>query len=853
MAKLKQLQSYLNDNQKQRWDEDQNFLRQLTPLDFTAMQKESYSKRCANTGQWLLESPEFQTWLKSEGDQCSVLWCPGNPGAGKTVITSVAVNHITEITDGQKTAIVYIYCDYANALTFSVVNLLGSMVRQLIVQTSGAGMITELKTFLKQTAKNRNLTEEDLSSWTEKISRSFDVVYTFVDALDECPEIGRDSLLTRLRQFSVRNMRVFLTSRFNVNVTFKIPHAKRARISATRHDISAYVESKIHESSRLTQFTTKDPELRRHIIDSISSRADGMFLLAGLQTRSLGNHTSAKKVRLALERLPIDIFAMYDLNIERIRDQSKEEAELGLKALSMMFAATRTLQVDELLHALAVQPEDTDFDFEDLVDLETLLSVTAGLVVTYQDDTYHKKRHGKKCFRLVHYTLHEYLKANHERLFPDSRLYMARVCLTYLSLDEFTSGKCATEDLMDKRRRNYCFLDYAATEWVHHLRRVQMELMNQSLVFVHDSKKTSAWLQCLGYNLGYIQDYEYRLTSGQDHHLDPIFLAAHYHLSDLFENLITSRDINTRNSHGETPLIRAVDVIPREKFGPPPFLDFRDEETWQKGNDPPFIRSMDCEQHAMVQLILDHNADIEAKDSLGLTAAVEAVGNDNRAMLSLLLDRGADVNITELRKSPPLLYGSDSLLHFAARDERRVDIVQFLLDRGADVNTRNMHGRSPLHFAATHSTSTILDCLVDHGALLDIADEDGVTPLMSAVQEHRLETLTSLIKRGARLDIMDSTGKSPLHLAIPTLEPARPYIVEIVMRLQRVDAIDKKGRTPLHHAYFESAQERGPALADGERQLMGANIADVIRQLIKGGAPETIADADGRIPKDYSD
>ncbi len=838
MAELELLLSHWNANQKWGWDEHQDLIQQLSTLDFTAMQRESFSKRCANTGQWLLESPNFQTWLSSEDSQNSVLWCPGAPGVGKIVITSVVVNHIIEYIGGRRSAVVYIYCEYANAQTFSVENLLGSMVRQLVTQTSDADTVAELLKFVKQTAKNRNLTNEELSSCVEDLSKKFDVVYILVDALDECPEIVRGTLLTRLQNFSEKNMRVFLTSRPDVNVIERIPPAVRAEISATDNDITAFVESKIDKSSILASLTARDPKLKEYIVKRIISQSAGIFLLAGLQTESLGNRKSAREVQSALAKLPTNTSAMYDRTIERIRDQPKGGAELAFKVLSMILGATRPLEVDELRYALGLESGDTKLDYDAIVDVKILLDVTAGLVITYQTNDFMGQR---EWCRFVHYTLQEYLKANQKELFPSLELDMARVCLSYLSLDGSICGKCDKEDLLDNSRTKFCkhsFFNYAAMNWTHHLRGVQMELMDQSLAYVQDSAKTSIWLEAFESS----SCYHMGLSSPEDLPLDPVFLAAHFHLLELFTRLISSRDINTRNSRGETPLIRAVNVQMWQKIGCEPFYAYvSDVKMSQKGEEPSFLRSLDLEQHAMVQLILDYHADIDAMDSLGKTAAFHAVEVENGGILSLLLDRGADIDVR--------LDGGDSLLHLAAQNDRRVDIMQLLLHRGADVNVLNSYGRSPLHVAANHLNSTILDCLIDYGAFLDVADDYNTTPLLSAVKKGRLETLTALIKRGARLDITDCMGRSPLHLAI---SPPKPDVVGVVIPAQRVDVVDVKGRTPLHYAYFNSAQVPvGFEIWPSEEWRIA--IADVIRQLVQGGASETIADADGRIPKDYSE
>ena len=56
----------------------------LSPLEFCTKQRDIASKRHGGTGEWFLVSEKFTAWLSGSAD--SVLWCPGEPGAGKTVI-----------------------------------------------------------------------------------------------------------------------------------------------------------------------------------------------------------------------------------------------------------------------------------------------------------------------------------------------------------------------------------------------------------------------------------------------------------------------------------------------------------------------------------------------------------------------------------------------------------------------------------------------------------------------------------------------------------------------------------------------------------------------------------------------
>ena len=109
---------------------------------------------------------------------------------------------------------------------------------------------------------------------------------------------------------------------------------------------------------------------------------------------------SPKSVRKSLKSLLTRVFETYNDTIERIKDQHEDDAKLALKILSYVFFAKRPLKVDELLHAVAVEAEDTALDETALSDVENLLRVSAGLVTVDEMSN---------TIRLVHYTLQQHL------------------------------------------------------------------------------------------------------------------------------------------------------------------------------------------------------------------------------------------------------------------------------------------------------------------------------------------------------------------------------------------------------------------------------------------------------------
>lgn len=103
----------------------------LSPLNMYQKQQDTLSRRHSDTGAWLLSHPEFPTWLNGESSH-RTLWCPGNPGTGKTVITSIVVDHLTQNYGSDTTRIAYVSCDYKNQANQKASDLVGCLAMQLI-------------------------------------------------------------------------------------------------------------------------------------------------------------------------------------------------------------------------------------------------------------------------------------------------------------------------------------------------------------------------------------------------------------------------------------------------------------------------------------------------------------------------------------------------------------------------------------------------------------------------------------------------------------------------------------------------------------------------------------------------
>jgi len=117
-----------------RSEEHVQILSWLSSIDFAFQQIDHLKRRQPGTGRWILDSSMFQTWLKTPG---KTLFCPGIPGADKTVLTAIVVGHLLDMYQSEPAVgIEYIYFNYQQQIEQqrdeqSLDNLLGSLLSQL--------------------------------------------------------------------------------------------------------------------------------------------------------------------------------------------------------------------------------------------------------------------------------------------------------------------------------------------------------------------------------------------------------------------------------------------------------------------------------------------------------------------------------------------------------------------------------------------------------------------------------------------------------------------------------------------------------------------------------------------------
>ncbi|KAI1330273.1 ankyrin repeat protein [Xylariaceae sp. FL0255] len=256
-------------------EEYRKILEWLVPIDYGTQQTDYLRRRQPGTGQWLLESAEYRTWVEQPS---KTLFCPGIAGAGKTILSSIVVDDLENRfrTDTDATTI-YIYCNYKRQSEQTIEHFLSSLVKQLAqCQTSLPDHLKDL--YAQHEAKRTRPSLKQLSEALDTVASKYSRLFIIIDALDECQDTDgcRAKLLSAIFDLQKKTRaNVFATSRFIPDVTERFAEATIIEIRATESDIRRYLEGHISELPRLV---ATQPDLQDEIMTSITMAVEGMYV-----------------------------------------------------------------------------------------------------------------------------------------------------------------------------------------------------------------------------------------------------------------------------------------------------------------------------------------------------------------------------------------------------------------------------------------------------------------------------------------------------------------------------------------------------------------------------------------------
>jgi hypothetical protein len=244
----------------------------ISPTDFPAQQSDFIGRRQHGTGQWFLDATEIAQWLRQPK---GTLFCPGIPGAGKTMIAAIAVDYLLKTTQSNSVGVAYLYCNYKAQKEQDTTNLLAAILKQLVqAQPSLIEPVEQLH--MQHAQRGTRPSVEEIFAVLHSVLAKFTAVHVVVDALDECRDSDgtRRFFLAKLQDLQAKtDLRLMITSRFIPDIVNEFEKAIRLEVRASDEDVRRFVASQVY---RLPKCIQRDITLQDMAQSKIAEAVDGM-------------------------------------------------------------------------------------------------------------------------------------------------------------------------------------------------------------------------------------------------------------------------------------------------------------------------------------------------------------------------------------------------------------------------------------------------------------------------------------------------------------------------------------------------------------------------------------------------
>ncbi|MCJ1251086.1 hypothetical protein MMC30_008317 [Trapelia coarctata] len=768
---------------KAQQEQDENLLRWISDYQYDADHDHAMRKlgsRYRKSGQWLLQHTAYQGWLNSIP---SVFWLRGPVGTGKSSLMSIVVqDHLENLETAAKERLAYFYCSGKESP--GPIYVLQSLVAQLAWNSDGNTIAEPLRDNYAAANKISGGGKLDIERCIELIitlTEGCTKVTLFIDALDECEDSWSVvSSFYKIIEASSGNIRVFLTSRMQVEVDKVIQSCAIVGPEENINDVRSYIKTEVTcHSRRLLE--GKRPDLEDRLVNVLSLRAGDMFRWAELQLDTFFSSKSplrnSKDVIHKLDLLEAELGTghpslnkvygeIYEMNTPHSVDRM-----LATKALQWLFLPS--LPPDE--GGPQKQREDQSYLSQMITFVATNEDgsrdpdVPRGYVLSICSNFLRIKRtsEGQKI-EFAHFSVMEYLRSratltNAKSEMPEYSSLMVHTQISATTMSYLLSDSLVKTVEHLQHAETYQRGNSVASEQRLGLSYASFVPDPLSLSFKMPEILRAAYLprnvtQSAEYNHAFTFP-EYAIAYWPLHYNAVFRCQAPEQLTHLLEKFLAvesgSRYFDwwlegyiIHHAHQHQTVYRT---------------DFFDSAARPSKNFTAIILGL---EH-IVKGFAD--AELRERNLSGNTCLEIAARYGQTSAVEKLLGRETVASSAEVCAFPgedagmPKAY---SALHVACKNSH-LEIVEMLLSRKAgiqaDLHARDNNKRTPLLLATKHGTISVLDPLLHAGADADATDNDGATSLVLAVSALNSKAVEKLLWWKADPNIADSHKNTPLR------------------------------------------------------------------------------------------
>ncbi|KAM5356900.1 hypothetical protein ACJ41O_003546 [Fusarium nematophilum] len=694
---------------------------------------------------WILTRSEFLKW---ESSDTGLLWISGGPGMGKTMMSIYLTQRFEEnVSHGDpQSALTYFFCDIRNPKRNKALSIVRGLLFQLL--QGNRHLIGHILPFYQ--LHGDNLFHESLldTLWQILIGMANDAGFSraicILDGLDECDEASLETLLPKLKETGkyASKLRIIIASReYPTSLEMSLGRFPRVRLDPESnkdisHGLERYISTRVDEIAEDGDYP---PKLTEHIKKTLVDRSDGTYHWVSLVIANLQGK-DALEAEEHLEKFPTHLNALYQRMLEQI-DVGKRP--LVCDILRWCAFAMRPLAPNELAVALDIRATRTI----DRGEVQRRKLAYCGHLVSVSDT----------AVTFVHRTVYDFL-TDHRKI-PDRNAWyslvydrpqeakLASTCLKHLEHGCFDKVPQVEEWPSEEKPEEHGFtmIPYALRYWDHHMRKASA--YGDKLVDCHWS-----------------------------------FFREN---SPALDSFLRWRSHETLESFGTLQHVGAAFGINRLVEEP---LHQQRRRIWHRlkilslkpvvdsMGQTPLHRAAAAGHFSVVQLLIDHRADVNAQDSKGDTPLVHAVRERGDGLvIFMLLQAGADAD----GRRPGASYrkavfdldseGGQGILNVALVCDA-VSIVRAILDRYPRLSERrDLLRGSPLHNACYHGSLETTKMLLreEWGFDPSCRNDAGQTPLHFAAQGGRERLARLLLEdHGVEANQLDDEGRTPLWYAL---------------------------------------------------------------------------------------
>jgi Cdc6-like AAA superfamily ATPase len=245
----------------------------ICSVDYHVQHQDFINRHQTGTGQWFLQDTKFQGWDRQKD---ATLFCPGIPGAGKTIMAALVIDHLLRTQHVANDPVKFIYYNYKRQSEQSAKHMLPSVLRQISdIQPGVPKLVQDFYTF--HTTKRTAPSSDEIRKILEAASKDLRGLTIIIDALDECETRARQEFLSAVETLRRQcEVRLLATSRPLPTIQAHPIFLSKPtlEVKASDEDLEKYIRSR---ASELHSRVMSKPDLLEDLVTSTIRATGGMY------------------------------------------------------------------------------------------------------------------------------------------------------------------------------------------------------------------------------------------------------------------------------------------------------------------------------------------------------------------------------------------------------------------------------------------------------------------------------------------------------------------------------------------------------------------------------------------------